>query len=35
MKELSNDDLLKLYELLKRFISDLEGRKKGVENNDW
>ena len=31
MNELNNEDLLKLYELLKRFISDLEGRKKGTE----
>ena len=34
MKELSNEELLQFYEILKRFISELEGRKKGVETND-
>ena len=34
MNELSNEDLLKLYDMLKRFISDLEGRKKEEEEKN-
>lgn len=31
MNELSNEDLLKFYDMLKKFISELEGRKKEEE----